>query len=188
MEKDQLDTIKNYLDLFKTDEFGPIVNDEFNVIFKSSLSKFKTSVIAYFNFILQKLRSLTNELRAFNIKTTNEGEKECNRKKNRYRDILPCKLITLKQEPYAKINIYPRLDDDSRVELETAINSDEKPINGSDYINASFIKNSLDGYYKYIAAQGPSKDTVVDFIRMLVQYNVKIVICACNEFEGNRVT
>ena len=52
MEKDQLDTIKNYLDLFKTDEFGPIVNDEFNVIFKSSFFEFKTSVLAYFNFIL----------------------------------------------------------------------------------------------------------------------------------------
>jgi hypothetical protein len=51
MEKDQLDTIKNYLDLFKTNEFGPIVNEEFNVIFKSSFSKFKSSAIAYFNLI-----------------------------------------------------------------------------------------------------------------------------------------
>lgn len=58
---------------------------------------------------------------------------------------------------------------------------------GSDYINASLITNVLDGYYKYIAAQGPTKDTIVDFIRMLVQFKVKIVLCACNEYEGQKV-
>lgn len=58
---------------------------------------------------------------------------------------------------------------------------------GSDYINANLISNVMDNYYKYIAAQGPCKETVVDFIRMLVQYNVKIVICACNEYEGQKL-
>ncbi len=60
-------------------------------------------------------------------------------------------------------------------------------MNGSDYINASFIQNSLDEYYKYIACQGPTKETVVDFIRMLKLYNIKLVICACNEYEGQKL-
>jgi protein tyrosine phosphatase len=60
-------------------------------------------------------------------------------------------------------------------------------INENDYINASIIKGSLEHRYKYIAAQGPTKDTILDFIRMLVQFNTKIVICACNEYEGKKV-
>lgn len=68
------------------------------------------------------------------------------------------------------------------------VKSDENNYqSGSDYINASFITNVLDGYYKYIAAQGPTKETIVDFIRMLVQFNIKIVLCACNEYEGQKV-
>lgn len=45
--------------------------------------------------IIKKLRDLTNEIRMENLKSTYEGEKECNRKKNRYRDILPCKTFGL---------------------------------------------------------------------------------------------
>ena len=76
------------------------------------------------------------------------------------------------------------LDDDTRVILDS---SEEDKI-GSDYINANYVNNSIDSYYKYIACQGPSKETVADFIRMLTQYNVKVVICACNEFEGQKVS
>ncbi len=65
--------------------------------------------------------------------------------------------------------------------------TDSQTIPGSDYINASIVNSSIDSYYKYIAAQGPTKETVVDFVRMLVQHNIKIVICACNEYEGNKV-
>ena len=74
-------------------------------------------------------------------------------------------------------------DDETRVVL----NSVEKQGNGSDYINASLIEGAHDEHYKYIAAQGPTKDTMTDFLRMITQFNVKIVICACNEFEGQRV-
>lgn len=80
------------------------------------------------------------------------------------------------------------LDDETRVKLELTKIDENKHELGSDYINANFINSLLDGYYKYIAAQGPSKDTIADFVRMLVQYNVKFVICACNEFEGQKVT
>lgn len=36
----------------------------------------------------------------------------------------------------------------------------------------------------YIAAQGPLSTTVSDFWRMLWQEKVKVVVIACNEFEG----
>lgn len=38
-----------------------------------------------------------------------------------------------------------------------------------------------------MAAQGPTRETMPDFVRMLIQYNIKVVICACNEYEGNKV-
>ncbi len=78
------------------------------------------------------------------------------------------------------------IDDDSRVLLSTVKYGDKK-ILGSDYINASFVSSALDDHYRYIAAQGPTRETVPDFIRMIIEYNIKVVICACNEYEGQRV-
>ena len=60
-------------------------------------------------------------------------------------------------------------------------------IDGSDYINASFIKLPNNDY-EYIAAQGPTALTIFDFLRMLLKYNVNTLICACNEYEGDKVT
>jgi hypothetical protein len=77
--------------------------------------------------------------------------------------------------------------DDTRVVLDSK-QVDEKCDFASDYINANFIKSSIDSYYKYIAAQGPTKDTILDFLRMFVQFNIQVVICACNEFESQRVS
>jgi len=37
----------------------------------------------------------------------------------------------------------------------------------------------------YIAAQGPMPETVVDFWKMLWDNDVKIVVMACNEYEGS---
>ena len=71
--------------------------------------------------------------------------------------------------------------DNCRVKLDTIEN-----IEGSDYINASFIKG-VENSYSYIGAQAPLESTVSDFIRMIWQYNVKVIICACNEYEGNKV-
>ena len=39
----------------------------------------------------------------------------------------------------------------------------------------------------YIASQGPQPNTVDDFWRMLWQYEIRVVIMACNEFEGAKV-
>ena len=43
------------------------------------------------------------------------------------------------------------------------------------------------GQNVYIASQGPMKDTVNDFWRMLWEYDVNIVVMVCNEYEGRKV-
>ncbi|XP_024255547.1 tyrosine-protein phosphatase non-receptor type 18 isoform X1 [Oncorhynchus tshawytscha] len=89
--------------------------------------------------------------------TTIAGELMENVKKNRYRDILPY--------------------DQTRVPLTLLTNE-----NDLDYINASFIKGATKTK-KYIATQGPLRHTLVDFWRMIWQYDVKVIIMACREIE-----
>lgn len=86
-----------------------------------------------------------------------EGCKEANRKKNRYKDILPY--------------------DHTRVVLPK-----NKFVDGSDYINAN---NIMDANSKvcYIASQGPMLNTVDDFWRMIWHNEVKLIIMACKEVE-----
>ncbi|XP_076468878.1 uncharacterized protein LOC143299506 isoform X2 [Babylonia areolata] len=91
---------------------------------------------------------------------TDDGRREENLKKNRYKDILP--------------------RDDRRVKL-TEIEGE----NGSDYINASFI-DDVNGEMGYIASQGPMPHTVNDFWRMLWEYNIEIVFMACKLKEDGR--
>ncbi|XP_069841561.1 tyrosine-protein phosphatase non-receptor type 18 [Dendropsophus ebraccatus] len=80
-----------------------------------------------------------------------------NLKKNRYKDILPY--------------------DETRVPVTLLAEE-----SGSDYINASFIQG-VDKQPRYIATQGPLSHTVVDFWRMIWQYNVKVIVMACREVE-----
>ncbi|XP_017049952.1 phosphatidylinositol phosphatase PTPRQ [Drosophila ficusphila] len=57
---------------------------------------------------------------------------------------------------------------------------------GSDYINASFI----DGHTRkkeYIATQGPKPESVMDFWRMVLQYNVRIIVQVTQFREGNTI-
>ncbi|KAG8577132.1 hypothetical protein GDO81_010070 [Engystomops pustulosus] len=107
-----------------------------------------------------RLRRLSTKYRTEKIYPTITGEKEENVKKNRYKDILPF--------------------DHSRVKLALKI-----PLHDSDYINANFIKG-VHGPKAYIATQGPLANTVVDFWRMIWEYQVKIIVMACREFEMGR--
>ena len=43
------------------------------------------------------------------------------------------------------------------------------------------------GQNVYTASQGPMKDTVNDFWRMLWEYDVNIAVMVCNEYEGGKV-
>ncbi|XP_076860192.1 tyrosine-protein phosphatase non-receptor type 18 [Brachyhypopomus gauderio] len=89
--------------------------------------------------------------------TTEAGGVKENVKKNRYKDILPY--------------------DQSRVILSPTM-----PDHNSDYINANFVKGAIKSR-TYIATQGPLSNTVVDFWRMIWQYNVQVIIMACKEIE-----
>nr|XP_006118848.1 tyrosine-protein phosphatase non-receptor type 22 [Pelodiscus sinensis] len=104
-----------------------------------------------------KLKMQSTKYRSDRIYPTAESERPENIKKNRYKDILPF--------------------DHSRVEL-SLITSDKD----SHYINANFIKGVY-GPRAYIATQGPLSTTVLDFWRMIWEYEVLIVVMACMEFE-----
>ncbi|XP_042324687.1 tyrosine-protein phosphatase non-receptor type 12 isoform X2 [Sceloporus undulatus] len=107
-----------------------------------------------------RLRRLSTKYRTEKIYPTVTGEKEENVKKNRYKDILPF--------------------DHSRVKLTL-----KTPPQDSDYINANFIKG-VHGPKAYVATQGPLANTVIDFWRMIWEYNVVIIVMACREFEMGR--
>uniref|UniRef100_A0A8D0H059 Tyrosine-protein phosphatase non-receptor type 12 n=1 Tax=Sphenodon punctatus TaxID=8508 RepID=A0A8D0H059_SPHPU len=107
-----------------------------------------------------RLRRLSTKYRTEKIYPTATGEKEENVKKNRYKDILPF--------------------DHSRVRLTL-----KTPLQDSDYINANFIKGVY-GPKAYVATQGPLANTVIDFWRMIWEYNVAIIVMACREFEMGR--
>lgn len=80
--------------------------------------------------------------------------------KNRYGDILP----------YDKYRV--------------VLGSENAPDN---YINASHIKGLLPGSPEYIASQGPTDETTVDFWRMVTQFRTRLVIMVTRLSEGKRV-
>eukprot|EP00053_Salpingoeca_punica_P007466 m.68145 g.68145 ORF g.68145 m.68145 type:complete len:573 (+) comp14162_c1_seq4:97-1815(+) len=88
------------------------------------------------------------------------GTAEVNRKKNRYKDIVPF--------------------DHSRCMLP-----EEPGVPGSDYINASFLKVGND-VCPVIAAQGPLTSTVDDYWRMIWHYNIRIIIMCAKVVEAGK--
>lgn len=109
---------------------------------------------------MQQLKSFSDSLKTQPDFSCKEGELEVNRKKNRYKDILPF--------------------DSTRVLL-----SEYPGVPGSDYINANFIKGAS-GSNAYIASQGPLPHTVNDFWRMVVESEVQVIVMACNETEAGK--
>uniref|UniRef100_I3KIL4 protein-tyrosine-phosphatase n=1 Tax=Oreochromis niloticus TaxID=8128 RepID=I3KIL4_ORENI len=103
------------------------------------------------------LKSQSTKYRTDKTYPSKTAEKQENIKKNRYKDILPF--------------------DHTRVTL-TLVTSK----NDTDYINASFLKG-VSNSRAYIATQGPLPHTVVDFLRMLWEYKIEVVVMACREFE-----
>nr|XP_024219457.1 tyrosine-protein phosphatase non-receptor type 12 [Halyomorpha halys] len=108
----------------------------------------------------QDLKIFSENVKCLKEYSCLEGEKEVNRKKNRYKDILPFDLSRVVLNEYAGIP-------------------------GSDYINANFIKGAS-GSPAYIASQGPLPSTVNDFWRMVVQCEVQVIVMACNEEEAGK--
>mgnify|MGYP001451476625 CR=1 FL=1 len=106
------------------------------------------------------MKSFSEDLKNKDEFSCAEGDSEANRKKNRYKDILPFNY--------------------SRVEL-----SEYPGIPGSDYINANYIKGAS-GSNAYIASQGPLPNTVNDWWRLVVEKEVQVIVMACNEQEGGK--
>ncbi|XP_071333343.1 tyrosine-protein phosphatase non-receptor type 22 [Trachinotus anak] len=104
-----------------------------------------------------RLKNQSTKYRTDKTYPTKTAEKQENIKRNRYKDIVPF--------------------DHSRVKLSLTTAK-----NDTDYINASFIKG-VSGSRAYIATQGPLPHTVLDFLRMLWEYNIQVVVMACREFE-----
>ncbi|XP_061758921.1 tyrosine-protein phosphatase non-receptor type 22 isoform X2 [Nerophis ophidion] len=104
-----------------------------------------------------RLKKQSIKYREDKIFVSKSAESQDNIKKNRYKDILPF--------------------DHSRVKLMLTTSKSD-----TDYINASFIKG-VAGSNAYIATQGPLHHTVQDFLRMLWEYDIKVIVMACREFE-----
>ncbi|XP_030049835.1 tyrosine-protein phosphatase non-receptor type 18 isoform X2 [Microcaecilia unicolor] len=105
----------------------------------------------------QEIKNQTAVFRQAEDFSTEVGRNQENIKKNRYKDILPY--------------------DQTRVPLTLMVEEGQ-----TNYINASFIQG-LDNQRRYIATQGPLKDTMVDFWRMVWEYQVKVIVMACREVE-----
>ncbi|MEQ2288572.1 hypothetical protein AMECASPLE_023979 [Ameca splendens] len=104
-----------------------------------------------------RLKTQSTKYRIEKIFTTKAADKQENIKKNRYKDIVPF--------------------DHTRVKLSFTTSKKD-----TDYINASFIKG-VSGSRAYIATQGPLSHTLVDFLRMIWEYNIKVIVMSCREFE-----
>ncbi|KAF4078630.1 hypothetical protein AMELA_G00201110 [Ameiurus melas] len=107
-----------------------------------------------------KLKRQSTKYRADKTYSTKVADRQENVKKNRYKDIVPF--------------------DHSRVKLSLFTSK-----NDTDYINANFIRGVW-GPTEYIATQGPLPHTILDFWRMLWEYNVQVIVMACREFEMGR--
>jgi len=83
--------------------------------------------------------------------TYNDAQLPCNKDKNRFVNILPY--------------------DDTRVKLSVIEN-----VEGSDYINASWISDLQKNNHAYICTQGPKKETIADFWRMIIESDVFTIV------------
>jgi len=85
----------------------------------------------------------------------------CNHPKNRYSNVLPLE----------KTRVVLSKDD----------------TDGSDYINASYINGQIPGSEKaYICTQGPTKNTIDDFWRMVWEQNSTIIVMLTKEIENTK--
>eukprot|EP00731_Ephydatia_muelleri_P026396 Em0018g496a len=128
----------------------------------AALARQPIPIAEFSKFVRDMQPKFEKEFASIPVETTAPqscGALPCNRKKNRYNNILPY--------------------DDSRVKLKPL-----EGVEGSDYINASFV----DGYgnLKYIVAQGPLPNTVEDFWRMVWEYKLTTVVMLTKCYENEK--
>jgi len=126
----------------------------------------------------QRLKAYSDSLRGSADFSCSHGEMEVNRKKNRYKDILPFddSRVTLSEYPGKEKNWPLR---------SLSLTFFLAGVPGSDYINANYVKGAS-GSNAYIASQGPLPHTVNDFWRMVVETEVQVIVMACNETEAGK--
>lgn len=84
--------------------------------------------------------------------------------RNRYSNIIPFN--------YNRV----RLQDTSLMPID--------PSRGDDYINASMIQAPLDIPRQYIASQGPIQSTLIDFWRMVIEQDTRLIVALSPEMEN----
>ena len=106
------------------------------------------------------------QLECRNLFSRKEGNKQENRPKNRFKNILPF--------------------DSTRVVLKESHSATRRT--DGDYINANYINGEVPGSEKfYIATQGCLPGTIADFWQMIWQTNSMIIVMLTKEVERERV-
>ncbi|VTJ66591.1 Hypothetical predicted protein [Marmota monax] len=98
--------------------------------------------------------------KADGVRSTEVGSRPENIQKNRYKDVVPY--------------------DQTRVILSLLQEEGH-----GDYINGNFIQGA-DGNQSYIATQGPLPHTLLDFWRLVWEFEIKVILMACRETENGR--
>ncbi len=113
-----------------------------------------------------------------------EGARPENKPKNRYKNILPCKLGHFHYEIILSIVLVYVVD-----HTRLVLHNNDPEVVGSDYINANFISGEVPGSEgRYIATQGCLPGTVNDFWRMVWQQKTRVIVMTTNEVERGRVS
>lgn len=115
-----------------------------------------------------------------------------NRKKNRYKNVVPCKKNTyfLVYSPVLCITSGNFLKYWWILRLHLFLVDTTRVLLGKDggYINANFIKMSVkDENYMYIACQGPLPTTLCDFWQMVLEQKSNVIAMMTREVEGGKV-
>ncbi|KAK3561389.1 hypothetical protein QTP86_000586 [Hemibagrus guttatus] len=113
-----------------------------------------------------------------NYRASNAARTEENKKKNRS-SIVPYDFNRV------PIKVNDEVSHDSEAEDEDEYSSDDEDEVPTKYINASYV----DGYWlpsSFIVTQGPTVDTVADFLHMLYQKQVKTVFMLSNCTENDK--
>ncbi|XP_047401194.1 tyrosine-protein phosphatase non-receptor type 18 isoform X4 [Sciurus carolinensis] len=106
------------------------------------------------------IRARSAAWKADGVRSTDVGSRPENMQKNRYKDVVPY--------------------DQTRVILSLLQEEGH-----GDYINGNFIQGT-DGNQSYIATQGPLPHTLLDFWRLVWEFEVKVILMACQETENGR--
>lgn len=119
------------------------------------------------------------------------GQTQENKKKNRYKNIVPCKWERNILHSFRNSTEVERCSKDDLFFVFTFLPVDTTRVTlGKDggYINANFIKMPVkDESFLYIACQGPLPTTLADFWQMVWEQKSNVIAMMTQEVEGGKV-